>query len=142
MNPFKKFSLLTETESITSYNTTMEREIKFRAWDGTRMIFLSDLSIGLKKGKRISPYAYFATDTFGNHVSILKHKMMQFSGLKDRNGKEIYEEDIVDISKFEGSAIYRMVINDIMQMPNELYGSNVDWYEVVGNRIQNPELLK
>lgn len=45
----------------------MKREIKFRAWDNKRMVYLSDLSIGLKKGtKKICPYAYFTTDTFGD----------------------------------------------------------------------------
>ena len=73
----------------------MKREVKFRAWDGERMIYLSDLSIGLKKGKRISPYAYFATDTFGSYVKLGNHEVMQFTGLKDKNGKEIYEGDIL-----------------------------------------------
>lgn len=59
------------------------------------MIYLSDLSIGLRKSKKISPYAYFATDTFGGHVSILKHKIMLYTGLKDKNEVEIYDGDIV-----------------------------------------------
>ena len=66
----------------------------------------------------------------------------QFTGLKDKNDQEIYEGDIVDISKFNGDSVYRMVINDIMQMPNEIYGSNVDWYEVIGNIYEDEELLK
>jgi uncharacterized phage protein (TIGR01671 family) len=75
----------------------MKRELKFRVWDGERMIFLSDLSIGLKKSKKISPYAYFATDTFGSHVKLGHHELMQFTGLLDKNGKEIYEGDIVEV---------------------------------------------
>jgi hypothetical protein len=77
----------------------------------------------------------------GCYHRVISETIGQFTGLKDRKGIEIFEGDIVDISKFEGSALYRMVINDIMQLPNELFGSNVDWYEVIGDIYDNLSLL-
>jgi uncharacterized phage protein (TIGR01671 family) len=76
----------------------MSEEIKIRAWDGKRMIHLSDLSIGLKKSKTVSPYAYFSVDTFGGHVRLGKHDIMLFAGITDKNNVEIYSGDIVNVT--------------------------------------------
>lgn len=63
----------------------MNREIKFRAWDGKKMI---DNYCFLNKNKGNH---FFAEDEneFGNIIAV-----MQYTGLKDKNGKEIYEGDI------------------------------------------------
>lgn len=55
------------------------REIKFRAWNGVEMSEPFDLNKG-------------DPDTFP-----LGLPLMQYTGLKDKNGKEIYENDIVNI---------------------------------------------
>jgi uncharacterized phage protein (TIGR01671 family) len=61
----------------------MSREIKFRAWNGEEMI---------------SP-DYITRDGYGywkeNSILTTSKELMQYTGLKDKNGKEIYEGDIV-----------------------------------------------
>ena len=129
----------------------MRNDIKLRAWDGKRMIYLSNLSIGLKKGtKKICPYAYFATDTFGNQVSLAKHEVMESTGLRDQNEQEIYENDILSLwDNYTKSIVITPVIwneNDcrfVMKNTFIEFTSEIsDLTEIIGNTYERPELLK
>jgi uncharacterized phage protein (TIGR01671 family) len=98
------------------------REIKFRAWSENKMHHF-DLS------DTIAPF--------------LENNVMQFTGLKDKNGKEIYEGDIVNRFHLKGTVCFdelraMFIINDGFKIPlfNEIYG-----VEVIGNIHENPELL-
>ena len=76
---------------------------------------------------------------------------MQYTGLKDKNGKEIYEGDIVKI-KSNPLDMIGYIIYDEYDLAFELRDDENEsqeclWYqeqelEVIGNIYDNPELLK
>lgn len=130
------------------------REIKFRAWD-TGRDSCGDISRG-----RFKEMIYFGLTDLDEEYIIKSGtyidggcKIMQYTGLHDKNGKEIYEGDIVEAwdrgrkARFE--VRYRnegapMFILYPAYQHNEfwnLHGPEDTSAEVIGNIYENPELL-
>ena len=146
----------------------MNREIKFRGWDKYDKKMIYDLcqidsfwhyysysnNTGLHFGK---------TGPDGVSEDFKNKYIMQYTGLKDKNGKEIYEGDIVSsyiqtgkessrsIIVWEDEELYSgwniKVIKDFYP-PNQegciipISRNDVMDYEVIGNIYENPELLE
>ena len=111
----------------------MNREIKFRVWNGSEML---------------SPHAIggFAIDDLQNG---LWDAVMQFTGIQDKNGKDIYEGDIVthQFSHLSQGVEYEtQELSFQMNMSTVVYdqevGEGYDSVEVIGNMYENPKLLK
>jgi hypothetical protein len=112
------------------------REIKFRAWmiAGKYMKSWEDL-------EHMNFWAY------ANHGGIWE--LMQYTGLKDKNGKEIYEGDIVIHHYFHetGTVIWQQsqsryaleYLSD--KKTQELFPIDTAMFEIIGNIYENPELL-
>lgn len=77
----------------------------------------------------------------------------QFTGLKDKNGKEIYEGDIVRFSEhFFGDSTERECVEVIewdekeagypWKLTNTGFCDGPHWCEIIGNIYENPELVK
>ena len=120
------------------------REIKFRAWARDQKEMCYDfLFMSVDSPPRIQ---IRTSATF----SVVYTHVMQYTGLKDKNGKEIWEGDIVSY----GDNVYPIVFNERMaqfqargfcqtsfdspwDFTEELFG-----IEVIGNVHENPKLLE
>ena len=62
-----------------------------------------------------------------------------FTGLKDKNGKEIYAGDIVKVNKHIGEVFNRLGCWYVSMLRELGYLEDV---EIIGNIFENPDLLK
>jgi uncharacterized phage protein (TIGR01671 family) len=102
----------------------------------------------------IEKYAenYYCPDTcesrHGNQIHEVNSKTIcQCTGLKDKNGKLIWENDIVKINNSKGNVLITFGDFEIIcTIPNEKYYKHrLEYdteYEVVGNVFDNAELLE
>lgn len=126
----------------------MTREIKFRVWDGNKMT--SKIRLDFAHGFRLISGDNLDFDNIGDDKCIL----MQSTGLKDKNGKEIYEGDIMDIGGhpwfvtfFSAKARFGLNTRNIWKKGKPVYFFKSMEYAkenafVIGNIYENPELLK
>jgi uncharacterized phage protein (TIGR01671 family) len=136
----------------------MNREIKFRAWDKDekQMMYPSILGIGFENfaWRHGRDYLHNCQDWGNEDGFIYDPILMQYTGLKDKNGKEIYEGDLVKVQDpyngnwstdcatviFSNDYVGGWVISNGKQNLN--LGTRQKYLEVVGNIFENPELLK
>lgn len=122
----------------------MSREIKFRAWDGKQM--LTEENFGFV----VSDYdSIIKLDEYGwteHGVDCVE----QYTGLKDKNGKEIYEGDIVKMPDWQVKPKYEKVrfaklscgFEPFVCGCFECIAPDGEEVEVIGNIHENPELLE
>src|SRR4051812_38489476 len=109
------------------------REIKFRVWSEYR--------------KEMRPVQHLEATEDGSFRLSENFQLLQYTGLKDKNGKEIYEGDI--LHQHNGHQRLRKTVR-FQQVQNKNYtnsgfnGWNVvsgQSWEIIGNICSNPELL-
>lgn len=119
---------------------------KFRVWDKNNKKMLNWKELDLTKELGEDEITIFEpTGQFAQPIFF--YDAMQSTGLKDKNGTEIYEGDIIKNSYDE---IYTVKWFDASFYLEEKYNGGFDYHElysednkkVMGNIYENPELLE
>ena len=134
------------------------REIKFRVWDKAGQQMITEIWIDIENNWMVMS----DNDALMCYGKMKKEEVifMQFTGLKDESGKEIYEEDIVRFGDFEPGFVhighyidkqsgpcgdhagYGVYFDFGNVHPEILTAERSDDVEIIGNIHENPELLE
>ena len=126
-----------------------QREIKFRAWDSKRMLMGDEYDFYVTPNGKIK-YLEEHSDRFGlpftttnNHQDVT---LMQYTGLKDKNGVDIYEGDVIE-SKQWNPERYEVCFEEgefgfkCGGAPYLNQAHYMSSFYVIGNIYENPELI-
>jgi uncharacterized phage protein (TIGR01671 family) len=113
------------------------REIKFRAWDKVDKIILEIGSLFFETG---GIKGFFKKSEHFLHKN--NYILMQYTGFKDKNGKDIYEGDICKFANWKSKEIIwndgRYMLGNTMVICCKM---ECDEMEVIGNIYENKGLL-
>ena len=132
--------------------------IKFRFWDKDEKYFITEATIVLDKDGSVEGIEYYHTK-LGHSVynDISYYELLQSTGLKDKNGVEIFEGDVLKVFIFDGKGPHAKVIfkNGMFGIEDDMFGYGYDKglytldqiisirdAEVIGNIYEHPHLLE
>jgi hypothetical protein len=109
------------------------REIKFRMWNEENKLITNSLDLCdiVLAATKQNPKLFHWDESV---------PVMQYTGLNDKNGEEIYEGDIISYISFDEKT-YRQECPDLTSFHFWQETSDNKTVEVIGNIYENPELL-
>lgn len=149
----------------------MKREILYKGMDVNTKQWRQGSLVMVTDGETLKRYPYIVLsynhDTF-DWIEVVPEIVCQFTGLKDKEGKSIFEGDIIELENFQGNKIRvvckfgtvrRLVYENEVDITgfyfqygdhtktfpivNNYAGKHdLELFEVIGNIYDNPELLK
>lgn len=121
------------------------REIKFKVWDKTAKEMREVIGIDFQ----YQVIGYLFSEWYEDFASLdfSEIELMQYTGCKDENGKEVYEGDVVKATRYDGLAVTGVVgFRDCSFVISTGYQTIYTWIdyqiEVIGNVYEHPKLLK
>jgi uncharacterized phage protein (TIGR01671 family) len=128
----------------------MKREIKFKIYNPLRKSMHIPCKIAINLNGKVFPDCDNWRDFTEECEQLI---LMQYTGLKDKNGKEIYEGDICLINIWFGELYSKGKLPIVFKkgiFGYELYCGSGDYQmmeldgheEIIGNIYENPELLE
>lgn len=129
------------------------REINFRAWSGSKKAMYRVLGYSDKE------QCFFVQGKGRGKAPLADIVLMQYTGLKDKNGTKIYEGDLIRIDGKYKPGIYKVIWDDYRvawwgqnirlefrerEMEDDFFQLLGAWQgeisEVIGNVYENPEI--
>jgi hypothetical protein len=150
-NQFKKIT--PQTFGGEEKSKTMKRVIKFRAWDGKKFIYPSVIGTLLEDfaWEHDRGYIHDCQQWGSEDGFIMGPVLEQFTGLLDKNGKEIFENDLIELFgnkngafqvEFKNAYVGGWILTSPISKDHLSLGARkIEELEIIGSIHQNPELL-
>lgn len=123
------------------------RDIKFRAWDEETEEMIYDIGL-TPESDGPTPYKIAGKD-FDQFLYYPNSIKMQYTGLKDKNGKEIYDEyivqqyrDICIVKRCVGGFECKMILGPHKGATFLFNYLSEKHCEIIGTSFENPELIE
>lgn len=124
------------------------REFKFRAWDKGNSLMCEVEQITFDENREITFLAVWNEEYGLQEAEPITHfELMQYTGLRDKDGKEIYEGDIVrsnygNLVKVVFTKGSFKIASLVSPNRNLCLLEYPQFVKVIGNIYENPELLE
>ncbi|MFQ9629999.1 MAG: YopX family protein [Enterococcus avium] len=138
---------------------------KFRAWDKRENTMRDVAVLHFTKGGKVNSIEYWKTPSESKSYHVRNLILMQSTGLKDKNGVEIFEGDIVHVldseqinQRDENGAFIDAFFEEIDEIDSVVFVDgcfklkrtgfdvcicrSVEDFTIIGNIYENPELLE